>query len=403
VLAQQLDAALSRAVLADDVPYVVAAVATSTQSVWAGAAGNRSLGQAAAPDTVFRIMSMSKAIGATAAAILADRGTLDWDAPVDTVMPEFAEVKVLDGFDHSGRPVVRDPRSRATIRQLATHTSGLAYEFWDPSINRYLELTSTPPLASGQLAALRCPLAFDPGQRWQYGGGADWLGLVAATIDGRSIDKLCHDEIFTPLGMDDTEFELRHDHVPRLGDIFERTSEGNLAPARIILEPPPRPQFYGMGHALYSTAVDYLHFLRMWLGRGEVDGIRLLRSDTAIDFLRNHIGDLRVGTFPTVIPAAVEDLSLLPGVEKSHSLGFLRTEESIPGRRSAGSQSWAGVLNTHFWIDPARDVTAVVMTQLEPFLDRRAVAVVDDVERVVYSHVPINPNALISNFVTNKG
>ena len=381
----RLDDVLSAVVRNGDLPYAVAAVGTSARTLWSGAAGDRVPGEPAAMDTVFRVMSMSKGVGATAAAILADRGALDWDAPVDTVLPQFAELQVLEGFDSAGCPIVRDPASRATIRQLATHTSGLVYEFWDASINTYLELTATPPTASGMRAALRCPLAFDPGRRWQYGCGPDWLGLVVAEVDGRSIDRVCHDEIFAPLGMADTEFELRADQAPRLGEVSERTPDGSLAPTSLHLGPPPRPEFYGMGHALYSTVPDYLRFLRMWLGYGEVDGVRILNRDTAIDFLRNHIGALRLRTYPTLLPVATEDLDFRLGIEMSQSLGFARTEESLPGRRSAGAQTWAGVLNTHFWIDPRQDIAAVTMTQLLPFLDRRALGAVDSFERAAYS------------------
>jgi methyl acetate hydrolase len=380
-----LDDLLANAVLMGNVPYVVAAVGTSARTAWIGAAGDRGANEPAAVNTVFRIMSMSKGIASTAAAILADRGSLDWDAPVDTVLPEFAELQVLDGFDDAAHPILRDPRSRATIRQLATHTSGLAYELYDSSITNYMRLTSTPPAVSGRHAALRCPLAVDPGLRWQYGTGADWLGLVVAEIDGRSIDQLCNDEIFAPLLMIDTEFELRADQRPRLGSIHDRTVDGSLVPAAIQLGPPSQPEFYGMGHALYSTVPDYLRFLRMWLGYGQVDGIRILKHETATDFLCNHIGTLRLQAYPSMLPALTEDLDFLEGTETSHSLGFARTEEAWPGGRSAGSQSWAGILNTHFWFDPHQDVAAVMMTQLLPFMDRRALNTMDSFERAVYS------------------
>jgi methyl acetate hydrolase len=173
-------------------PYLVAAMRISAQALWSGAAGTIGPGEPASTATVFRIMSMRNAIGATAAAILAERGTLDWG--VDAILPSFADVQALSGFDADG-PITRPPKSRATLCQLATHTSGLVYELWDASIARYLEVTSAPPMLSGQFDALHCPLAFDPGQRWQYGPGMDWLGLVIVAIDGRSIDQFCQDEI----------------------------------------------------------------------------------------------------------------------------------------------------------------------------------------------------------------
>ena len=158
-----LDDVLSAAVRNGDLPYVVAAVGTSTHTVWSGTAGDMKPGEPAAMDTVFRVMSMSKGIGATAAAILADRGALDWDAPVDTVLPRFAELQVLEGFDSAGRPILRDPRSRATIRQLATHTSGLAYELWDASINTYLELDRDPADRIGSASGPEMSVGLRPG------------------------------------------------------------------------------------------------------------------------------------------------------------------------------------------------------------------------------------------------
>jgi CubicO group peptidase (beta-lactamase class C family) len=177
-----------------------------------------------------------------------------------------------------------------------------------------------------------------------------------------------------------------------LGSILERTPDGQLARATIQLGPPSRPEFYGMGHALYSTVPDYLRFLRMWLGYGQVDGVRILSYETATDFLRNHIGTLRLQAYPSNIPALTEDLDIVERTETSHSLGFARTEGPWPGGRSVGAQSWAGVLNTHFWFDPRQDVAAVMMTQLLPFLDRSALAALDSFEHAVYSELRHAPH-----------
>src|SRR5262249_11949693 len=148
-----------------------------------------------------------KAIGATAVAVLADRGKLTWNTQVEDILPEFAQIEVLVGFE-GGQPRLRPPKTKATLSQLATHTSGLAYGFWDANIARFLEQTGLPSLVSGRRAALKCPMSFDPGTRWQYGGGVDWLGLVVEAVDGRSIDRFCREEIFDPLRMQDTCFEL---------------------------------------------------------------------------------------------------------------------------------------------------------------------------------------------------
>src|SRR5204863_2499814 len=122
-----LDKVIREAAVNEDVPFLVGMVGNAAGVVWSGAAGERSPGQPATVDTVFRIFSMTKAVGSTAAMILIDRGKLSADTLVETILPEFAELKVLEGFDEK-RPRLRAPRTKATVRHLATHTSGLVYE-----------------------------------------------------------------------------------------------------------------------------------------------------------------------------------------------------------------------------------------------------------------------------------
>jgi methyl acetate hydrolase len=242
--------------------------------------------------------------------------------------------------------------SRGVIERRApflvglTHTSGLVYGFWDEQIAQYLEANGIPPVVSGLRASLGA-LAFDPGDRWQYGSGVDWLGLVVEALDGRSIRQFCHEESFDPLRMPDTRFELDKVLAARHVPAFARSAEGGFVEPQINVDPPAHPEFYGMGHALYSTAADYMRFLRMWLGKGQLDGVQTLKPDSATQYLENHIGELRVLPLRTALPAAVEDLILFPSCPKTHSLGFARTEKDMEGMRAAGSQFWGGVL-THF-------------------------------------------------------
>jgi methyl acetate hydrolase len=380
-----LEAVVGEAVALGQVPYLVGMIGNCSGTLWSGAAGFRASGQAASTDAVFRIASMSKAIGSTAALILADRGRLDWDMPVEEVLPEFGSLRVLESFDAA--PRMRPPRVRATIRQLATHTSGLAYEFWDANIGRFLRESGTPSVVSGLRAGLSYPLAFEPGERWQYGGGLDWLGLVISAIDGRSIDCFCIEEIFEPLKMTDTCFALAEGQRDRLGDVFARSEGGAFLPASRTLDPPAQPEFVGMGHALYSTAPDYLRFLRMCLGKGQLEGVRLLSEATVADALRNHIGSLRLEARASTFPPVTADFDPLPGVEKSHSLVCARVEQSVPNARAAGSQFWGGVHNTQYWFDPASDLAGVFMTQCTPFLDGSVMEAYAAFERAAYASV----------------
>jgi methyl acetate hydrolase len=371
---------IDRAVAQGAAPFIVAMAGNASGVTWSGAAGEAAEGRKAAEDTVFRIFSMSKAVGATMAMILVDRGQLSLDTPVADILPEFGDLQVLEGFD-GDRPVLRAPKTRCTVRHLATHTSGLVYEFWSPALARYLKVTGHPTVMSGLERALNYPLAFDPGTQWGYGIGIDWLGKLVSAVDGRSIERFATEEIFAPLAMTDTSFRPDEDQKSRLAAGFARGTDGFR---RSGLNPPAEPEFHGLGHCLYSTAPDYLRFLRLYLGGGSVEGVRILSREAADTALANQSGDLDIGSMVSVDPRFSADVDLFPGLAKSHAVLALRVEEDVPGGlRSAGSLGWSGAFNTHFWIDPARDVAGVFMTQLLPFADARFMRALADFEKAV--------------------
>ncbi len=377
-----LQAVLDDAVRAENVPFVVAMVGDKNGVKWSGAAGERAPGQPATSDTVFRIFSMTKAVGSTAATILIDRGKLDADTAVEDILPEFAKIQVLERFD-GDTPVLRAPKTKATVRQLATHTSGLEYEFWNADMAKYLTVTGHPPILSGLKQALFYPMMSDPGTRWGYGIGIDWLGQVVEKVDGRRVDQFCREEIFEPLNMPDTGFEVSAGMKERLATVAARGEDGKFAPFDIA--PPSSPEFYGMGHSLYSTAPDYMKFVRMFLNRGQLDGKRVL-SEKAVDWmLADRMNGLTFQKMITAAPPVTADCDPFPDTRRTHSFGFFRVEEDIPGMRSAGSQAWAGVLNTHFWFDPKKDVTGLILTQTLPFVEPRFVDTYEKFERAVYA------------------
>ncbi|TVQ54799.1 MAG: class A beta-lactamase-related serine hydrolase [Rhodobacteraceae bacterium] len=381
----RIAAALEASTAAGNAPGVVGLVARGAGVVYEGAFGVRSVetGAAMTVNSVFRIYSMTKAIGAVAAAKLIEAGSLDPDAPVASILPEFGEVPVLAGFD-GDVPRLRTPRTPATVRHLASHTSGLAYESWNADVARWQATTGARTVLTGTKAALlRYPMVCDPGTRWVYGVGVDWLGLVVEKVSGRRIDAFVRDALFQPLGMVDTAFEPDA-LADRLVAAHYVTRDGFGV---LDMGPPARPEVYGMGHCLYSTAHDYMRFLRMLLNRGELDGVRVLKPAT-VDFLTaNAIGDLTMGRMVSVAPRVSADVDLLPGTPMKHAFGFATTMADTPGKRAAGSQGWAGIANTHYWFDPARDVAGVLMMQFLPFVDPRAMAVYDAFERAVYAEI----------------
>ena len=358
-----IDNLLQSSVAAGDVPFVVAMAGNASGVTYSGAFGNAAEGRAAQEDTAFRIFSMTKAVGAVAAMILIDRGALSMDTPVADILPEWNDLQVLNGWD-GDTPKLRAPNSVATVRHLATHTSGLEYEFWNTDMAKYLEVTEAAPILSGQKAGLNYPLMTDPGTRWGYGPSIDWLGQVVEKVDGRRIDAFCQAEIFDPLGMGDTAFEPDA-LADRLADVAIRGEDGKLVPFEIA--PPPSPEVYGMGHALYSTAPDYLTFLRMVLNKGALNGNRVLSEQAVAAMTSDQMQGLTFQHMVTAAPPLTADVVLPEGT--THSFAFVRSEADVPGARHAGSQSWAGVCNTHYWIDPAADLAAVIMTQSLPFVE----------------------------------
>ena len=288
---------------------------------------------------------------------------------------------MLDGWD-GDTPRLRKPTRAATIRHLATHTSGLEYEFWNADVAKYLEVTGHPSILAGTRQSMNYPLTKDPGTGWGYGIGIDWLGLVVEAVDGRPIDAFCRDEIFQPLRMASTAFES-DGMTDRLCDVMMRGEDGGFGP--FDLAPPPRPEVYGMGHALYSTPADYIRFLRMVLNRGTLDGARLLSEDAVDLMLADQMQGKTFQPMLTVAPPVSADVDPFPGIRLTHSFAFMRNEEDIDGRRRAGSQSWAGVCNTHFWIDPASDRAGLIMTQSLPFVEPRFQKTYEAFERATYA------------------
>lgn len=376
---------LDEAVASARVPGVVAVAVRGNGDVIAeGVAGVASVetGAAMRSDSLFRLFSMSKAIGTTAAAMLIEEGSLSADTPVAEILPAFARLQVCDGFD-GDVPILRPPATVCTVRHLATHTSGLTYGIWNERQARLDALGATSVLSGLRSALLESPMVFDPGSQWGYGIGIDWLGQVVEAVSGRTIDAFLAQRLFEPLGMTDTVFE-RDGREGDLVGIHIYGPDGSINPMPDI-GPPPHPEFYGMGHALLGTADDYLRYLRMLLGRGELDGRRVLAAETVEWMFQNHIGDL------DVTPLFADHVMAAPvyapafGAPAKHGFGFVVNTADIDGCRRAGSQTWAGVLNTHMWVDPAADVAGVILTQILPFGHHNVMDLYQAFEREVYA------------------
>ena len=351
----QLNEVIARSVDAQDAPFLVAAVGDRDGVKWSGAAGESAPGKSAAHDTVFRIFSMTKAVGSTAAMILMDRGKLDPATPVEAIIPEFARSRSSTASTATRRvfaPRAPKPRSATSPRIPPASLTSSGIRTFPIHAGHRPSLDPVRPEVVASIRSSSIPAS---------------AGITASASTGsvrssrRSTDARS------------TASAARKFSTPANGRYAIRGRGPHGRPARRRVDQrrrreirrhrdraPPHPEFYGMGHCLYSTAPDYMRFLRMYLNKGQLDGRRLLSENAVETLLANQIGDLKVGMLKTVVPPITADAEFFPGRRKKHSMAFMRIEEDVPGMRSAGSQFWAGVLNTHFWFDPKNNVAGGV-------------------------------------------
>jgi len=368
-----------------EIPGVVAMAANGNEVIYQGVYGKRDLSKpdAMTADTVFWIASMTKAITAAGAMQLVEQGKLSLDAPIGKVLPDLASPQVFEGFDSNGEPKLRPARCPITLRHLLTHTAGFSYDLWNGEMVRYLEKTGLPGITTCKNDALKTPLMSDPGTRWEYGINIDFVGKAIEAASGKRLDAYLHDELFTPLGMSDTGFKIGESQRQRLAGMHQRGEDGSLAPIPFELD--QDPEFHMGGGGLYGTAGDYIRFTQMILNKGRANGSQMLQPETVAMMGQNHIGPLNMTRMTSAVAFATNDVDLYPDMEKKWGLSFLINSDRTPEGRSPGSLAWGGLANTYFWIDPARDVTGVIMMQVLPFIDPKCMEAFASFERGVYA------------------
>ena len=380
------DDVLRRGAEARDVPGVVAAVTDRKETIYEAAFGQRILGQEPkmTSDTVVWIASMTKAITAAAAMQLVEQGGLDLDSPAADVVPEISGAQVLIGFDSAGTPQTRSPRRAITLRHLLTHTAGFGYEMWNGDLVRYNKVSGVPFINTCENAALRMPLLFDPGERWEYGISVDWAGKMVEAVSHKKLRAYVRENLLEPLGMSSTGFEITSHMRGRLAKMHERRDDDSLEPL-VDWEFPQKPEFDMGGGGLYSTVGDYLRFVRMILNRGESNGNQVLKSATVDLMSSNNIGDKHVSSLRSFMPSLSNDVEFFPGIPKKWGISFQINSEQTDTGLPAGSLMWAGLSNCYFWIDRSNGIGGVYATQILPFGDKKSLPIFYDFQSSVYS------------------
>jgi methyl acetate hydrolase len=365
-----IDALVRAAVEQKQVPMVVAMVGDSRGVVYEQTAG-------ASRDAIFAIASMTKPVTSVAVMQLVESGRVKLDQPASTYLPELATVRVYE----SGK--LRAPKTPLTVRQLLTHTAGFGYEFLNRELFEMVAKKELPTMMAGGDAFLKAPLLFDPGARWEYGINTDWLGKLVERVSGQSLEVYFREKIFTPLGMKDSFFNVPTDKRARVVRTFQRNQDGGFAE----LPPPPATtgDFLSGGGGLFSTAPDYLTFVRALMSGGRLGDKRILSAESVAMMGSNQIGGLSIRALPTMIPQLAADQAMLTGGLDKFGLGFALNSKPTSTGRGANTMAWAGIYNTFFWIDREKQLGAVLMSQMLPFLDPGPKRLLDDFDSAVYA------------------
>ncbi len=380
-IADAVDRAVDHAVAAG-VPYVIGGVTDSAGAQHVGAAGHRSreAADAATPDTVVALFSVTKAFTATAALQCVEDGVLDLDAPARSYLPAIGDLDVLEEIADDGTVGTRPPTREITPRMLLQHTSGLAYDMFDERYAALARQRRAHPTATPLRDSLRTPLLHDPGERWTYGTSTDWLGLLIAEVRGRRLEDVFRTGIFEPCGLESTSFDVTPSMRSRLGVLHRRGRDGSIVATTST--PPDTPELDMGGQGLFSTVPDVLRFLGVWLGDGSAEHGRVLRPETVAWAVR-RIPGLEVTPLRSALPALACDAGFpAPATSWAHS--FLVEDADVAGRRRAGTLSWAGLGNVFYWIDRASGMAGVWAAQFMPFLDPLATSGFEAFERAVY-------------------
>jgi len=337
------------------IPGAVAVIGRAGQVELCEAMGRQDpqAGTAMQADSIFRIYSMTKPLVSLAILMLMEDGLIQMNQPLSLFLPEFANPQVA--VEEGGSVRLTPARREATVHDLLRHTSGLTYEFLgDNSVQRQYKAADVDSRARTNrelcklLASL--PLQDQPGTWFQYSRSTDVLGGIVEVVSGRTLGQFLAERIFGPLGMKDTAFTVPREQWGRIAEPFEKDPDSGQPV--VMIDAREVPAYESGGGGLLGTAGDYARFLTMMRNRGSFEGARLVSRKTVEWMTSDHLGGM----------PAYNDL-LIPGY--GFGLGFaVRTHPGMaPQPGSVGQYFWSGIGGTSFFVDPAEDVFAMLMTQ----------------------------------------
>ena len=355
-------------------PGVVAIVANGGGILYHGAFGAQDVANDVPmePDSILRIASMTKPITSVAVMMLVEEGQVDLDDPISMYLPSYLNREVVAQVNESEGTYTTEPAdSEVTIRQLLSNTGGFGYAFSNQTMRQLEDMT-------GQIGE-ELPLLHQPGARWTYSMSTRILGSLIETVSGMGLEAFLAERIFQPLGMGDTSWTVPDEKRGRVATFHQRDDdELTEIPNPVTLDMTVR----GDGD-LYSTAEDYVRFMQMFLNDGMGPETRILSLESIAAMTSNQIGSVVVETHIGTNRLRSSSFPIGAGRDK-FGLGFqiATSDDANPYLRSPGSYSWSGIYNTHFWVDPAREIAGAIFMQVLPFYDRACIALFQDFEEL---------------------
>lgn len=364
----RIDSAIETEIVNGKIAGAVAIIIRNGTIVYHKSFGFADIGTQTPMETgsIFRIASMTKVVTTVAAMVLYERGLFQLNDPVAKYIPAFANMKVISAVDENGNLSTSDATRPIRIIDLLTHSSGISYPFISSKLQKsYVEagvidgVTEKNVVLQTKMELLaKQPLLFEPGSEWAYGLSSDLLGYLVEVVSGKPLDRFFAEEIFAPLGMQDTYFYLPGEKADRLVTLYAAVPGKGLIvsigdESSIKLDNPRYPvegakTYFSGGAGLSSTALDYARLCQMLLNGGILDGKRLLGRKT-VELMRTARADIDKDG------------------EADFGLGFYITDLETTGELgSSGTLSWGGAFDTSYWIDPAENLVAVIMGQARP-------------------------------------
>jgi CubicO group peptidase (beta-lactamase class C family) len=315
-------------------------------------------------DTIFRDYSMTKPTTGVAMMMLYEQGKWLPSDPISKFIPEFAHLKVFNGFSATGGMLLADPVHPPTMHELMTHTAGFTYGQADTPVDQmYKQLDpGHAPNLQGMIDRLaKIPLLYQPGTRWVYSLSMDIQGYIVEKLTGQSLPDFDRDNIFTPLGMRDAGFYVPSDKRARFAAGYHQQNGELVAEptaSGIPTDYDTQPGAPSGGGGLVSTAEDYYRFATMLLNHGELGGVRILAPSTVALMTSNHLpASLLTGEFAGGLHV------MRPGFGYGYNMAVVFDPPQADLPDGKGTFFWDGAAGTWFWVDPTNDLVFVGMIQ----------------------------------------